>query len=194
MPEENVNRESPVLRRLDLPLRNNIFAPAAQETSWLAWIAVLVLFGVAFYLVLHPQGRDRQSRRCRRTPPGRIWHGHHTPQLRPRKGNIGVYLDAIGTVTPVYTDVILAQASGPVTAVHYREGQMVRKGDPLIDIDPRPIRPRSQQAQGTLEKDTNVLAQATDGSGPLPGGMGEERHPEQPSTTRKRSCCRMRAR
>ncbi|MDE1178713.1 MAG: efflux RND transporter periplasmic adaptor subunit [Edaphobacter sp.] len=75
-------------------------------------------------------------------------------------GNIGVYLNAIGTVTPVYTASLLAQASGVVVAVHYREGQMVHKGDPLIDIDPRIYQATLLQAQGTLEKDQSVLAQA----------------------------------
>jgi len=54
------------------------------------------------------------------------------------KGSIGVYLDAIGTVTPVYTDAVTSQVTGVITAVHYREGQFVHKGDSLIDIDPRP--------------------------------------------------------
>ncbi len=76
------------------------------------------------------------------------------------KGNIGVYLDAIGTVTPVYTDSITSQVSGPVIAVHFKEGQLVSKGDPLIDIDPRPYQAMLLQAQGALERDQNVLAQA----------------------------------
>ena len=77
-----------------------------------------------------------------------------------KKGDIGVYLDAIGTVTPVYTDAITSQVTGLVSAVHYREGQMVRRGDPLIDIDPRPYEAQLVQAQGALERDTNLLAQA----------------------------------
>ena len=76
------------------------------------------------------------------------------------KGSIGIYLDAIGTVTPVYTASIVAQASGVLTAVHYKEGQFVQKGDSLIDIDPRPYQAQLLQAQGTLEHDNNVLAQA----------------------------------
>jgi multidrug efflux system membrane fusion protein len=76
------------------------------------------------------------------------------------KGNIGVYLEALGAVTPVYTTNVLAQASGVITAVHYNEGQFVQKGDALIDIDPRPYEAQLLEAQGTLEKDTNVLAQA----------------------------------
>jgi multidrug efflux system membrane fusion protein len=76
------------------------------------------------------------------------------------KGSIGVYLDAIGTVTPVYTASIMAQASGVLNSVHYNEGQFVKKGDALIDIDPRPYQAQLMQAEGALEHDSNVLAQA----------------------------------
>ncbi len=77
-----------------------------------------------------------------------------------QKGNIGVYLDSIGTVTPVYTDSITSQVDGLVVAVHYEEGQRVSKGDPLIDIDSRQYRAMLLQAQGALERDENLLAQA----------------------------------
>jgi membrane fusion protein, multidrug efflux system len=76
-----------------------------------------------------------------------------------QKGDIGIYLDAIGTVTPVYTVSITSQVNGVVTAVHYREGQIVHKGDPLIDIDARTYEATLLQAQGTLERDENLLAQ-----------------------------------
>jgi len=76
------------------------------------------------------------------------------------KGNIGIYLDAIGTVTPVYTDSITSQVNGLVVAVHYAEGQRVHTGDPLIDIDSRPYRAMLLQAQGALERDENLLAEA----------------------------------
>jgi multidrug efflux system membrane fusion protein len=47
-----------------------------------------------------------------------------------------------------------------VVAVHYREGQLVHKGDPLVDIDARPYQATLKQAEGTLERDTHVLEQA----------------------------------
>ncbi len=120
---------------------------------------VLALFAVAFYLVLHH--KEDQSKTAAGGPGGRRGFGTVTVTIgTATKGNIGVYLDAIGTVTPVYTSSILAQASGVVNAVHYREGQMVRIGDPLIDIDPRIYQAQVTEAEGTLEKDTNVLAQA----------------------------------
>lgn len=77
-----------------------------------------------------------------------------------RKGDIDVYLNAIGTVTPVYTVSVTSQVSGPVTAVNYHEGQLVNKGDSLIEIDARPYMATLKQAQGILERDQNVLAQA----------------------------------
>jgi membrane fusion protein, multidrug efflux system len=76
------------------------------------------------------------------------------------KGDIGVYLEAIGTVTPVYTSSITSQVNGMIEAVHYQEDQRVQKGDALIDIDPRPYRATLVQAQGTLQHDEGVLAQA----------------------------------
>ena len=113
---------------------------------------------LAFYLVL----RNRPNSAAGGAAAGRrAGFGPVTLTVgTAKKGSIGVYLDAIGTVTPVYTSSITAQAAGVVTAVHYREGQMVRKGDPLIDIDPRIYEAQVLESQGTLEKDTNVLAQA----------------------------------
>ncbi len=77
-----------------------------------------------------------------------------------RTGNINIYVDALGTVTPVYTVTLYSQITGQVMAVHYREGQMVKKGDPLIDIDPRPYETTLTQAEGNLEHDEGLLAEA----------------------------------
>jgi membrane fusion protein, multidrug efflux system len=76
------------------------------------------------------------------------------------KGDIGIYLEAIGTVTPVYTSSITSQVNGMIMAVNYQEDQRVKKGDSLIDIDPRPYRATLVQAQGTLQHDEGILAQA----------------------------------
>jgi membrane fusion protein, multidrug efflux system len=77
-----------------------------------------------------------------------------------KTGDINVYLNAIGTVTPVFTDSITSQVNGLVVGVYYKEGQLVHKGDALIDIDARPYRATLLQAQGILERDQNVLGQA----------------------------------
>jgi membrane fusion protein, multidrug efflux system len=121
----------------------------------LVWIVILLIFGVGFGLVL--QQRDT----AKTTRSARFGGGAVTATVATaQKGDIGNYLDSIGTVTPVYTSSITSQVNGIVTQVHYQEGQLVHKGDPLIDIDPRPYEATLLQAQGTLERDQNVLAQA----------------------------------
>ena len=77
-----------------------------------------------------------------------------------REGDIGIHVDAIGTVTPLSTVSIYSQVTGKVIAVNYREGQMVRKGQSLIEIDPRPYEAQLKQAEGTLEHDQGLLKQA----------------------------------
>jgi multidrug efflux system membrane fusion protein len=126
------------------------------------WIALLLIFAVGFWLVL--QHHDNTTKNAAGGGGGRRGAGGGPVTLTiatATKGNIGVYLEAIGTVTPVYTASITSQVTGPVIEVHFTEGQMVRKGDPLIDIDPRPFQATLLQAQGTLERDEAILAQAT---------------------------------
>jgi membrane fusion protein, multidrug efflux system len=140
-------------------------APSRNGNHWILWTIVVLAVVIGVYLYLHhgKTGQDAKSGasgggggggRTRMTGPVPVTVATAT------KGNIGVYLDALGTVTPAYTATITAQASGVLTGVLYREGQFVHKGDALIEIDPRPYQATLLQAQGTLERDTNVLAQA----------------------------------
>ena len=71
-----------------------------------------------------------------------------------------MYLDAIGTVTPVYTSSITSQVNGIVTDVHFKEGQEVKKGDLLFTIDPRPTQAALDQARANLERDAAQLEYA----------------------------------
>ena len=77
-----------------------------------------------------------------------------------RRGSIGQYIEALGTVTPLATVNLYSQVNGQVVAVHYVEGQIVHRGDPLLDIDPRPYEAQLQQYQGQLERDQALLKQA----------------------------------
>jgi multidrug efflux system membrane fusion protein len=132
--------------------------PTRKRHYWWVWpvaMAALLIVGGAL-LWQHHETTEKAAAAARRAASAAITITSATAQ----KGNIGVYLDAIGTVTPVYTDSITSQVNGLVVAVHYKEGQLVRKGDSLIDIDSRPYRATLLQAQGTLERDQNVLAQA----------------------------------
>ena len=123
----------------------------------LVWIVLLAIFAGAFVYLLRRKETPAPAAGGRRGAGG----GPVTlTTTTAQRGNIGVFLEAIGTVTPVYTSSITAQVNGVITDVHYKEGQMVRKGDPLLEIDSRPYRATLLQAQGILTRDQNILAQA----------------------------------
>ena len=128
----------------------------------MVWIALLLIFAVGFLLVLRHHDDTTKAGGAGGGGRGRGAGGGPVTltTATATKGNIGVYLEAIGTVTPVYTASITSQATGPVTAVHFTEGQIVAQGTPLIDIDPRPYQATLLQAQGTLDRDEAILAQA----------------------------------
>jgi multidrug efflux system membrane fusion protein len=109
-----------------------------------------------------------------------LWHRHETPQA-PRtapagrnaanapqpvgfatvdKGNIRIMLNELGTVTSLDTVTVQTQISGTLQEIGFTEGQVVKKGDFLAQIDPRPYQAALEQAQGTLAKDQGSLAQA----------------------------------
>lgn len=131
--------------------------PARARRLWI-WIVILVLFGLLFYWVIHQHGKAQAA------TTGRGRRGVEGPVpvtiANAQSGSIGVYLNAIGTVTPVFTASITAQVTGVITAVHYREGQYVKKGDPLVDIDSRQYAAQVEEAEGLLERDKNLLAEA----------------------------------
>ena len=134
-------------------------APRRSRKAVKIIIATIVLLGFAavFFLVL----RKHDDAAAADASPRRGGGGPITvTPAKARSGDIGVYLQNIGTVTPVFTSSITPQASGQVTDVHFTEGQLVQKDEPLIEIDPAPYQATVLQAQGALERDENLLAQA----------------------------------
>jgi multidrug efflux system membrane fusion protein len=137
---------------------------------WL-WITGLLLIAAAIFLV-HRQREQKAAAAGGKgaggttagASTGRSGRGQQGPAAitvgQSKTGDINVYVDALGTVTPTYTVTVYSQITGRVMSVYYREGQMVHKGDPLVDIDPRPYQATLTQAQGTLEHDKAVLAEA----------------------------------
>lgn len=150
-------------QRLPVSRSDPGFEPAytvkKRRHLWI-WVVVLVLFGLLFYWVYRQHSASAAGAAAGSNRRGAMAGAVPVTLATATKGNIGVYLDAIGTVTPTYTDNITAQVTGVITAVHYREGQFVHKGDPLVDIDSRPYEAQLAQAQGALDRDQSLLAEA----------------------------------
>jgi multidrug efflux system membrane fusion protein len=77
-----------------------------------------------------------------------------------QSGNIGVYVNGLGVVTPLSTISVNSRVEGQITKVYYQEGQMVHLGDPLLDIDPGPNQAALTEAKGQLARDSALLDDA----------------------------------
>ena len=133
------------------PQSYSTHSSARGKRVWV-WLVVFIVFGLVFWWVY------RSTNAPAAAPTGRGGFGPVTLTVaKASKGDIGVYQTAIGTVTPVYTAAIVSQVTGQINAVHYREGQLVHKGDLLVEIDSRSYRATLKQAEGTLDRDIHVL-------------------------------------
>lgn len=129
-----------------------------KKKHWLAWLLVLIICVALLLPLLH---RSKPSQ-MGGFPGGPGASGASTPVAiaKVETGPMDIYIDALGTVTPQQTVNIYSQVSGRVLSVNYKEGQLVRQGQSLVEIDPRPIQAQLQQAQGTLARDKATLEQA----------------------------------
>ena len=126
-----------------------------SKSRWWIWLIVVVVI-LVIVAIWERRGADTQAK------------AGGDPASRPvlvstataYQGDIGVYLNALGAVTPVYTVTVTSRVQGEITQVYYHEGQMVRKGDPLVEIDPRPYQAALTQVEGQLAHDQAVLTEA----------------------------------
>jgi multidrug efflux system membrane fusion protein len=153
MPEQILDKSTEVVPHqppedLETPEKNR---------KWI-WVALVVLIaGTGGYYYYHQRAKENaaasaQAQAAPRAVAVAIATAH--------QGDIGIYINALGTVTPVYTDTITSRVQGEITNVYYREGQPVHKGDPLLDIDTRPYQAALTQVEGQLAHDQALLNEA----------------------------------
>src|SRR5262245_51988992 len=128
----------------------------ARRSAWVvaAIVLVIVLFGLWWWLSSSPQGSWRASRG---DPNARALPVVAAPVTQ---GSIDIYLNALGTVTPRNMVTVRSRVDGQLMEVAFREGQLVKAGDFLAQIDPRPFEVQLTQAQGQHAKDQALLRNA----------------------------------
>jgi multidrug efflux system membrane fusion protein len=129
-----------------------------RKRRFIIWAVVLAVFVGLFWWALHA-GSHKPATTQARAGAG-MAQAITVETVTAIRADLPIRIDAIGTVTPIYTDAITSQVSGIVEKVNYEEGQQVTRGTPLVEVDPRPLAATLMQAQGTLERDQHVLEQA----------------------------------
>jgi membrane fusion protein, multidrug efflux system len=114
---------------------------------WRTWLVVLAVAIIGIYYL---SGRNSADS----TVPASVAHPIVPVAAVPAKlGDLKQYISAIGTVTPYNTVTVKSRVDGQLDKVNFTEGQIVKAGDLLAEIDPRPYQVELTQAQGTLAKD-----------------------------------------
>jgi len=137
-------------------------APAKARTrrAW-RWIVVVLLIIAAaiggWYYWGSPAATEEKAAKGRRDPNARPMPVVAQPA---KKGSIDVYVNALGTVTPRNSVVVRSRVDGQLMKVHFSEGQQVKEGEVLAEIDPRPFQVQLTQAAGQMAKDQALLKNA----------------------------------
>jgi multidrug efflux system membrane fusion protein len=129
--------------------------PRPRHRKMIWWI----IGGIALLVLIAIGARHRAATS---TAPGRP--GLNGPltvgAASATTGDIPITINALGTVTPLATVTIHPQINGPLVKIAFTEGQMVKRGDLLVQIDPRPYQAAVDQADGQLKRDLASVANA----------------------------------
>jgi multidrug efflux system membrane fusion protein len=122
------------------------------------WLVALIVVAVVAFLVFFRSslGQSNSARAGKQAAPRAV----PVVGATARVGDLGVYQNGLGTVTPIKTVTVHSRVDGELDSVAYREGQLVREGDLLAQLDPRPFEVQLHQAEAQLAKDEATLKNA----------------------------------
>jgi membrane fusion protein, multidrug efflux system len=142
--------------------RSGLTAAAARPEWRQKLLTRRVLVIAAVLLVLAVLAWALTPRGTRAPSGGRFGTSGPMPVVAAKigTGNMPITLMGLGAVTPLATVTVQSQISGQIMKIFFKEGDTVKAGDPLILIDPRPYQVALEQAQGALERDKALLANA----------------------------------
>ncbi|HEX4134712.1 MAG TPA: MdtA/MuxA family multidrug efflux RND transporter periplasmic adaptor subunit [Bryobacteraceae bacterium] len=134
--------------------------PPKHRRRWLYAVVLLLALGAFLWYRSGHGGAAQKAAGGKGAGRGGATAATPVVAAQAQTGNIGVYVTGLGAITPIYTVTVKSRVDGQLMNVHFREGDQVKQGDPLIDIDPRPYEAVLQQATGALTRDTALLANA----------------------------------
>jgi multidrug efflux system membrane fusion protein len=129
---------------------------------WWIWLLVLALIGAGIYVyVKSPHSAQSQSTDGKAGMRGnRGGQPMAVVTAIAKTGDIDIYLNGLGSVVPKNTVTVKPRVDGQLMRILFREGQVVKKGEPLAEIDPRPFEVQLTQAEGQYARDQALLKNA----------------------------------
>ena len=155
------------LNSIDLPepgsaTRTTVRANSASGSRWWIWLVVFSVLALAafwYYRLTHNQPKDAAAAAVpgaggkARGGPGGANFAVPVVVATAATGEVPVYFNGLGSVTPLNTVTVRSRVDGQLINVAFKEGQFVQQGDLLAEIDPRPFQVQLEQAEGQLAKD-----------------------------------------
>src|SRR5262245_29926590 len=127
-----------------------------RRRPWTMLVLLLVVALIGFFILQHRD--NKTSTAAGKTPPSPP--GVSITTAIAQQGNIDIYINGLGSVAPLATVIVKSRVDGQLMSVNYREGQMIKAGDVLAEIDSRPFQALLTQAEGQYERDKALLENA----------------------------------
>jgi len=159
--DQNMDEEAALnMHEPGLPGALSVAKPSSLRRRLIWGAAIIAIAGAIAWVVFHPRPDSAKPGGGGRS--GRFALSGPMPVVTATvgKADLDITLDALGAVTPLATVTVKTQIAGQLTEIAFQEGQMVKKGDFLVQIDPRPYQQALEQAQGQLLRDQALLKNA----------------------------------